>query len=52
VSEPATAAFLESYAASEDLLVAHPDGLPPELIAVYGDDVRECRRRWDAARSD
>jgi hypothetical protein len=51
VSDPETAAFLESYAALEDLLAAHPDGLPPGLVAVYGEDVRECRRRWDAARS-
>jgi hypothetical protein len=51
VADPETAAFLESYAALEDLLVAHPDGLPPERVAVYGQDVRECRRLWDAARS-
>lgn len=51
VSDPDTAAFLESYAALEDLLAAHPDGLPPELVAVYGQDVRECRRLWDAARA-
>jgi hypothetical protein len=25
--------------------------LPPELVAVYGQDVRECRRLWDAARA-
>jgi hypothetical protein len=51
VSDPDTAAFLESYAALEDLLAAHPDGLPPSLVAVYGQDVRECRRLWDAARA-
>jgi hypothetical protein len=51
VSDPDTAAFLESYAALEDLLAAHPDGLPPELVAVYGEDVRECRRLWDTARA-
>ena len=51
VSDPDTAAFLEAYAALEDLLVAHPDGLPPERVAVYGQDVRECRRLWDAARA-
>lgn len=51
VADPETAAFLESYAALEDLVAAHPDGLPAELVRVYGDDVRECRRRWDLARS-
>lgn len=51
VADPDTAAFLESYAALEDLLVAHSDALPPELVAVYGEDVRQCRRLWDAARS-
>lgn len=51
VSDPDTAAFLEAYAALEDLLAAHPDGLPPSLVAVYGQDVRECRRLWDAARA-
>lgn len=51
VADPDTAAFLESYAALEDLLAAHPAGLPPELVAVYGQDVRECRRLWDAARA-
>ena len=45
------ASGLESYAALEDLVAAHPDGLPPELVAVYGQDVRECRRLWDAARA-
>ena len=39
------------FAALEDFLAAHPDGLPPELVAVYGQDVRECRRLWDAART-
>ena len=51
VSDPDTAAFVEAYAALEDFLAAHPDGLPPELVAVYGQDVRECRRLWDAARA-
>ena len=51
VSDPDTAAFLEAYAALEDLLAAHPDGLPPSLVAVYGQDVRDCRRLWDAARA-
>lgn len=51
VADPDTAAFLESYAALEDLLAAHPEGLPPELVAVYGQDVRACRRLWDAARA-
>ena len=51
VSDPDTAAFVESYAALEDFLAAHPEGLPPELVAVYGQDVRECRRLWDAARA-
>jgi len=51
VADPRTAAFLERYAALEDLVSAHPDGLPPELVAVYGQDVRECRRLWDAARA-
>jgi hypothetical protein len=51
VADPETAAFLESYSALEDLVAAHPDGLPVELVRVYGDDVRECRRLWDAARS-
>lgn len=51
VADPDTAAFLESYSALEDLVAAHPDGLPVELVRVYGDDVRECRRLWDAARS-
>ncbi|MCF6378570.1 hypothetical protein L2K70_13240 [Nocardioides KLBMP 9356] len=51
VADPRTAAFLESYAALEDLVAAHPAGLPPELVAVYGQDVRECRRLWDAARA-
>ena len=51
VADPRTAAFLEQYAALEDLVATHPDGLPPELVAVYGQDVRECRRLWDAARA-
>jgi hypothetical protein len=51
VTDPDTAAFLESYAALEDFLATHPDGLAPELVAVYGQDVRECRRLWDAARA-
>ncbi|MBC2932018.1 hypothetical protein [Nocardioides sp. zg-1228] len=51
VADPDTAAFLESYAALEDFLAAHPRGVPPGLVAVYGEDVRECRRRWDAARA-
>ena len=51
VSDPDTAAFLEAYAALEDLLAAHPAGLPPSLVAVYGQDVRDCRRLWDAARA-
>jgi hypothetical protein len=51
VADPDTAAFLESYAALEDFLAAHPDGVPADLVALYGQDVRECRRRWDAARS-
>jgi hypothetical protein len=51
VRDPETAAFLESYAALEDLLAAHPDGLPPALVGVYGEDVRECRRLWDGARA-
>ncbi len=51
VAEPETAAFLESYSVLEDLVAAHPDGLPAELVAVYGQDVRECRRLWDAARA-
>jgi hypothetical protein len=51
VAEPDTAAFLEAYAALEDFVAAHPQGLPPELVAVYGQDVRECRRLWDAART-
>ena len=51
VSDPDTAAFLEAYAALEDLLTAHPAGLPPSLVAVYGQDVRDCRRLWDAARA-
>ena len=51
VADPETAAFLESYAALEDLVAAHPSGLPVELVAVYGEDVRECRRLWDTARS-
>ena len=50
-SEPRTAAFLESYLALEDLLATHPDGLPAERVAVYGQDVRECRRLWDTARA-
>ena len=37
--------------ARRDVGAAHPDGLPPELVAVYGQDVRECRRLWDAARA-
>jgi hypothetical protein len=51
VADPDTAAFLESYAALEDLLAANPEGLPPSMVAVYGQDVRECRRLWDAARA-
>ncbi|GIM64951.1 hypothetical protein Pve01_84680 [Planomonospora venezuelensis] len=51
VSDPDTAAFLEAYAALEDFLAAHPAGLPPSLVAVYGQDVRDCRRLWDAARA-
>lgn len=51
VADPETAAFLEGYAALEDLVAAHPDGLPAALVRVYGDDVRECRRLWDAARA-
>ena len=51
VSDPDAAAFVEAYAALEDFLAAHPDGLPPKLVAVYGQDVRECRRLWDAART-
>ncbi len=51
VSDPDTAAFLEAYTALEDLLAAQPDGLPAELVAVYGQDVRACRRLWDAART-
>ena len=51
VADPDTAAFLEAYAALEDFVAAHPEGLAPELVAVHGQDVRECRRLWDAART-
>ena len=51
VADPETAAFLESYSRIEDLVSTHPDGLPAELVGVYGEDVRECRRLWDAART-